>query len=258
MTPPEATCPLCHDTGWIVSLETGAPLARRCSCLETRLVPDLLAKSRLPRRYRDCTFDSYKPQDRSQVDALKLSRQFVEQFPGGRTAGLLFIGSCGVGKTHLAAAILNELIRGKRLDCVFYDFRDLIRDIQSTFGSGSDVSESDILAPVFGCPLLVLDELGAKRSTDWVEETIFYIINQRYNQSRTTIFTSNYPDAAEKEIEPVPWGRTTPQLKREEALVDRIGHRLLSRIYEMCRLVEISGPDYRRVKQAGYQSNKGL
>lgn len=257
MTPRDVTCPHCSDTGWVVSRETGSPLARRCACLDERLVPDLLLKSRLPRRYRDCTFDSYQPQDKSQVDALKLSRQFAEQFPGGRTAGLLFIGSCGVGKTHLAAAILNELIRSKRLDGVFYDFRDLIRDIQSTFGGGSDVSESDILAPVFGSPLLVLDELGAKRSTDWVEETIFYIINQRYNQNRTTIFTSNYPDAAEKEIEPVPWGRT-PQVRREEALVDRIGHRLLSRIYEMCRLVEISGPDYRRVKQAGYQSNKGL
>jgi DNA replication protein DnaC len=258
MTLREESCSICRDTGWVVSEEAGSPVARRCSCLAKRQVSDLIQRSRLPRRYSDCTFDSYKPQDKSQVDALKLARQFAEQFPGGRTAGLLFIGSCGVGKTHLAAAIINELIKAKRLECVFYDFRDLIRDIQSTFGSGSDVSESDILAPVFGCPLLVLDELGAKRSTDWVEETIFYIINQRYNQNRTTIFTSNYPDAAEKEIEPVPWGRTTPQLKREEALVDRIGHRLLSRIYEMCRLVEISGPDYRRVKQAGYQSNKDL
>ncbi len=102
---------------------------------------------------------------------------------------------------------------------MFYDFRDLIRDIQATFSSSSDVSASEVLAPVFSCQLLALDELGAKRSTDWVEETIFYIINHRYNHNKTTIFTSNYPDVADREIEPTPWGKNSPL--REGRFPDR-------------------------------------
>ena len=111
-------------------------------------------------------------------------------------------------------------------------------------------SESEILAPVFEGEVLVLDELGAKRPTAWVEETVFYIINQRYNQKRLTIFTSNYLDT-EEEVD----GRNPFYKKGGDTLVDRIGVRLRSRLYEMCKIVEIwSGDDYRKIaKQASYR-----
>jgi hypothetical protein len=90
----EETCPICRDTGWVVSDETGASLARRCACFEKRRVPELIKRSNIPKRYRNCSFENFKPEDKSQIAALKLSKQFVEQFPGGRSAGLLFIGKC--------------------------------------------------------------------------------------------------------------------------------------------------------------------
>jgi DNA replication protein DnaC len=110
------------------------------------------------------------------------------------------------------------------------------------------LSEMDVLFPVFQSEILVLDELGAKRTTAWVEETVFYIINHRYNQKKLTIFTSNYLDSEEEE------DTRDPLFKKSETLVDRIGVRLRSRIYEMCKVVEMWGEDYRKIaKQASYR-----
>jgi DNA replication protein DnaC len=149
----------------------------------------------------------------------------------------------------LAVAVIQELIEKKRAFCLFYDFRELIREIQSTFTPESTLSESDVLAPVFQSDVLVLDELGAKRTTAWVEETVFYIINHRYNHKKMTLFTTNYPDTDDPEDT-----RDSFYKKGSESLVDRIGVRLRSRIYEMCKVVEMEGDDYRKMaKQASYR-----
>ena len=95
----------------------------------------------------------------------------------------------------------------------------------------------------------MLDELGAKRTSAWIEETVFYIINQRYNHKKLTIFTSNYLDTEEEEDT-----RDSYFKKGEDTLVDRIGVRLRSRLYEMCKIVNIWGDDYRKIaKQASYR-----
>jgi len=206
-------------------------------------------------RYRNCTLANFESHNDSHREALKISKKFIENYPA-QDVGLLFIGPCGVGKTHLATAILRELVTKKGTTGLFYDFRDMIRDIQNTFTPESALSESDILEPVFECKVLVLDELGAKRSTAWVEETIFYVINHRYNQKKLTIFTSNYPDTAEDEDVRAPMFKKSGfgQKSGEDTLVDRIGIRLRSRIYEMCKVVEVAGEDYRKMaKQAGYR-----
>jgi DNA replication protein DnaC len=146
-------------------------------------------------------------------------------------------------------SIIQELMRTKDASCIFYDFRDLIREIQSTFTPESTLSESDVIAPVFQSEVLVLDELGAKRTSAWVEETVFYIINHRYNHKKMTLFTTNYPDTEDEEDK-----RDSFYKKGGESLIDRIGVRLRSRIYEMCKVVEMGGDDYRKMaKQASYR-----
>jgi len=248
LTTKETPCPECQGTGWVLGDGGGAPVARRCSCFLTRQTQILLDRSNIPRRYKNCGFKNFEVHNDSHKDALAISKKFVKNFPA-QDVGLLYIGPCGVGKTHLAVAVVQELIRTKDAACIFYDFRDLIREIQSTFTPDSTLSESDVIAPVFQSDVLVLDELGAKRTTAWVEETVFYIINHRYNHKKMTLFTTNYPDSDEEEDK-----RDSFYKKGGDSLIDRIGVRLRSRIYEMCKVVEMGGDDYRKMaKQASYR-----
>lgn len=244
----EKTCPRCEGTGWLLVDGDKKSVARRCRCYYERQAKGLLDQARIPRRYQNCSLDNFEVHNDSHKDALKISRQFVRNYPA-QEVGLLYIGPCGVGKTHLAVAVIRELIGKKNVACAFYDFRELIRDIQSSFTPDSNLSEAEILAPVFEVEVLVLDELGAKRTTAWVEETVFYIINHRYNQKKLTLFTSNYLDTEEEAD-----ARDAFYKKGGDSLVDRIGVRLRSRLYEMCKIVEIWGDDYRKIaKQAGYR-----
>lgn len=243
------SCPECQGTGWVLTKVKGRQLAKRCKCYEEQKRQILFDGANIPKRYRECSFDNFEIHNDSHKHALKISKKFVSNYPA-LDIGLLYIGPCGVGKTHLAVAFIRELIEKKNIPCYFYDFRELIRDIQSTFIPDSLLSESDILAPVFQKDVLVLDELGAKRTSAWVEETVFYIINNRYNNNKLTLLTSNYLDHEEEEEDT----RDSFFKKRDDSLVDRIGVRLRSRLYEMCKIVKMDGDDYRKkIKQASYR-----
>jgi DNA replication protein DnaC len=151
-------------------------------------------------------------------------------------AGLLITGPVGVGKTHLAVAILAELIDARGMTGVFCDFTDLLDRIQASYGR-SDESSDDILDPYRAAELLVLDELGARRPTDWARDMLYGLLNTRYNRKRVTIVTTNFGDTPEK-----PGGET---------LELRVGTAVRSRLAEMCQLLVLVGPDYRREVRPG-------
>jgi DNA replication protein DnaC len=222
-----APCPHCGGTGW--ELIEGN-VVKPCRC-KTETRPDtLLSQARVPKRFQDCGLDNFEPACISVGRALMNTRRFVEEYPLV-DVGLLYLGRCGVGKTHLAVAVLKELIN-KGIGGLFYDFRDLLKEIQDSYNPNTHTSELKILAPVLDAEMLVLDELGASKPTEWVQETITHIINKRYNEKNHTIFTSNYLD-------------TPIDLAHDESLTDRVGVRLRSRLHEMCRLVPMEGDDYR-------------
>ncbi len=158
----------------------------------------------------------------------------LDDFPSLDGRGLLFIGAVGVGKTHLAVAILRELIERYQIRGLFYQFGALLRQIQDSYNPVSQTSELKVLAPVFEADVLVLDELGTSKPTDWVRDTMMQIINTRYNDKRVTIFTTNYPDTRKNDKD------------ASEILEDRVGVALRSRLYEMCKTVLVEGDDYRK------------
>ena len=222
-------CPICFGSGMEIVEGKGA---RVCACQRRAGSNNLLAKAKLPRRYLQCHFNSYKPAERSQEVALRFAMQFTKDFPAVER-GILLTGPVGIGKTHLAVSILMGLSE-RGFNCLFYEFGSLLKEIQDSYNSNTKTSELSVLTPVLTAEILVLDELGASKPTDWVRDTMAHIINSRYNENRVTIFTTNYPDVQSKPT--------------EETLEDRIGVRLRSRLYEMCRTIELSGTDYRRKK----------
>jgi DNA replication protein DnaC len=149
----------------------------------------------------------------------------------------------GVGKTHLAVSVLNELLASTNpLRCLFRDYRELLSDIRWSFNPVASVTEETLLEPVFTADVLVIDELGAERATDWVLDTVSRILNTRYNRCRATIMTTNYPDLALTDADVSRLGR---RAARSESLGDRITEPMRSRLREMCRIVEIQGEDFR-------------
>jgi DNA replication protein DnaC len=191
----------------------------------------LLEAARIPRRYESCTLQSYRPAqgDGSQLRAFNSAFRLVREYPAA-DRGLLLTGPCGVGKTHLAVAILHGLIE-KGVPCLFYEFGALLKEIQDSYNPVSQSSEMKVLAPVYETEVLVLDELGAVKPTDWARDTMMQVIGRRYNERRMTIFTTNYADS-----------RGGPS---DETLEERVGARLRSRLFEMCRTVAVGGEDYR-------------
>jgi DNA replication protein DnaC len=224
-----AVCSFCFGTGMEVVAGKGA---RRCRCRAADARAKLLEAASIPRRYTECSLSNYRPakDNGSQLRAFNYAFRLMREYPAV-DRGLLLMGSVGVGKTHLAAAILRGLVE-KGVPCLFYEFGALLKEIQSSYNPISQTSESKVLAPVYEAEVLALDELGAVKPTDWVRDTMMQIINTRYNDKKLTVFTTNYADA-----------RSAPA---DETLEDRIGVRLRSRLYEMCRTVVIEGEDYRQ------------
>jgi len=229
-------CPRCFGTGMEVMPGEGA---RRCSCQTPDYRAKLFQSARIPPRYQHCTIQNYVTgNDETSKWAAKIEAdRIINDFLVNDGRGLLFVGSVGVGKTHLAVALLQELIQRYQVRGLFYQFGALLRRIQDSYNPVSRNSELTVLEPVFQADVLVLDELGASKPTDWVRDTMMQIINTRYNDKRLTIFTTNYSDVRRND-------------KDGEILEDRIGVPLRSRLYEMCKTVVIEGDDYRKRKLA--------
>jgi DNA replication protein DnaC len=212
----------------------------------------LLRQARIPERYENCAFENFDiRKDNQSLRWAKLNAEnFVKEYPAD--FGLLFVGTTGVGKTHLAVAVLRELIMHKGVECLFYDFHDLLKAIRDSYNPVSQNSELSILQPVLEVEVLLLDELASWNPSDWVKETLQHIINSRYNHKKVTLITTTLPfgeSPGRREVR-APSGDVVPNV---EATLNQLGVTLRSRLYEMCKLVEMNSDDYRKaIKQAAY------
>ncbi|MGH9556652.1 MAG: ATP-binding protein, partial [Terriglobales bacterium] len=146
-------CPLCEGSGWKPVAAAG-PASRggtrrvtRCDCMAGARTQRLLETARVPARYEHCELTNFDPPRGPHFEPLSNARlqagRFVEEYPVEKT-GLLLVGPIGVGKTHLAVGILKELISSKGIPCLFYDYRELLKEIQNSYNASVQTTELEV------------------------------------------------------------------------------------------------------------------
>lgn len=237
-------CPICGGTGWRPESDPRGPVVP-CECKERERSARLLEAAGIPLKYRNCSFanlDTYwggeeGRRNNSLYLAHGTSEKYASLFPSetpGR--GLLFLGPTGVGKTHLLVSVLRYLCE-KGVSCLFLDYQELLRQIQNSYNQAVHTTEYELLQPVLSTDVVAIDDLGNNRISDWVEDTVTYVVNHRYSNNRPTLFTANL---TREGLQGRPGDRTT-----HATFLERLGPRVASRLEEMCAFVELKAPDYR-------------
>lgn len=239
----EDFCEKCGGLGMeIVEDQNGRRYAQRCDCRFHARIETTLRRAGIPNRYKGKTLRSYKTdkKDPSLYQAKSHALKFVDNYPFGiNGTGLMFVGHSGLGKTHLAAGLLQELIIEKNVNGVFVDYHDLLKKIQNSYDRSVAATELSLLQPIFEAEILVIDDLGSLRPSDWVWDTVAHILNARYSAAQPTIITTNFENSPQTAIP------SNGVSGKNQTLGDRIGDRMRSRLQEMCVVLEMHGEDYR-------------
>ncbi|HWZ31948.1 MAG TPA: ATP-binding protein [Bryobacteraceae bacterium] len=250
----DPNCPHCAGTGWKIVERSGMSGAARCDCASFGRNDGLVEAARIPSNYERATLDSFvlppdNPTARTGLGiALRQAMGFARDFPAVTPPGLLLVGEPGTGKTHLAVGVVKALLE-KGHECVFFDYKNLLDRIRSSYDSSSGTTDRAVYGTALDADVLLLDDLGAHRVTEWVEDTVTSIITYRCNNRKPLIATTNLPDpdVTGKMVEYTGAGGVAVFKK---TLADAIGTRARSRLFEMCKVIRMPATEDYRVKHA--------
>ena len=185
-------------------------------------------RARIPKRFANKNFENFKVVGNKQrKEMLMAAKSYVDSFNfvNGAPQGLVMYGCVGCGKTHLGVAILQAVLR-KGFTGLYYNMVDLLSDIRATFSDSTSLSEHDLLEDVIAPDLLVLDDLGAEKTSEFVNDRLYLIVNRRYESNQPILVTTN--------------------LGLDE-LRNKVGERTVSRLCEMSDWMDaFPNEDYRK------------
>lgn len=249
----EETCPKCGGSGWIIVERDGLSGAERCDCALVSRARHVEENSGIPPLYRAAAFDTFRlpadnPVARNQLSmVMTIANSYAREFPATEKPGLLLIGDPGTGKTHLAVAALKKLM-SRGFEGVFFDYQNLLVKIRSGYDAASGQSDREAYRQALDAEILLLDDLGAHRVSDWVEDTVTSIVTYRCNNQKPLIATTNLPDAEFDRLQEK--DALSGQYRMRRSLGDAVGMRARSRLFEMCRVVKMPAVEDYRMRKA--------
>ena len=244
-------CPECSGTGWKALGPEGSGPVRPCACGDGRGAGAALADLGVPKSLRDKTFGNFDELTGALRRVKKTVGGWAAKYPDVH-AGLLLTGPSGVGKTHLAVAVLAAIVSERRIGARarFVYLPQLLRRLQGSWSDRS-LSEESLLAPLFESEIVVLDQLGADSGSAWVEDRLLYLLTRCLNDGVFVIGTTVYPTSGPRpRHSPAdePPGSAKEALSRvplPETLGEKITARAVSVLREACQFVEVRGENYR-------------